>query len=193
MGRLPLGVTFGLPATYVEVWKVMAAADRQAHQDRAFEDFFRSHFAKLARWASLMVRDRSIGEEIAQEAFLGVLRAWDSFDSEEHARNYMYKSALNGARQLKRRAAVSARALRVLLPEPTSYEIEDSVASQHAILKALSHLSAKQRACVLLIDYVGLEASTVGSITGLSANAVRVTLHRARSKLRGLLEGGDTR
>ncbi len=52
---------------------------------------------------------------------------------------------------------------------------------------ALDRLPEQHRALVLLKDYEGYSYEEIGSITGLNAGQVKVTLHRARLKLKEYL------
>ena len=49
---------------------------------------------------------------------------------------------------------------------------------------ALGSLSARQRECVVLVDYLGYDATTAGSLLGIRPSTVRVQLMRGRTKLR---------
>jgi RNA polymerase sigma factor (sigma-70 family) len=56
-----------------------------------------------------------------------------------------------------------------------------------AVSEALAELSELDREIVMMLCFDGLAPREIASILGLSANVVRVRLHRAREKLRGRL------
>src|SRR5699024_1870713 len=56
-----------------------------------------------------------------------------------------------------------------------------------ATREALQALSVDDRELVTLAAWEGLTAAQIGTVMGLSANAVRVRLHRARGRLRKIL------
>jgi DNA-directed RNA polymerase specialized sigma24 family protein len=68
-----------------------------------FEAWFLGWFATLARAMALVVRDFGDGQEIAQEAFLRLYRRRGQMQSDEHARRFVFRAAINLARSHLRR------------------------------------------------------------------------------------------
>jgi hypothetical protein len=62
---------------------------------RDFDSFFRTHFEWVARAAAPVARDPGLGQDFAQEAFARLFARWRGMDSEDHARNFAYKVAIN--------------------------------------------------------------------------------------------------
>src|SRR4051794_21990681 len=78
-----------------------------------FDSFFRSHFERGARAAPLVARDPGTGQDLAQEAFARLFERWGDMDSEDHARNFAYKVAINLAKShLRKHLRVSLTGLR---------------------------------------------------------------------------------
>jgi RNA polymerase sigma-70 factor (ECF subfamily) len=147
-----------------------------------FDAFFRLHFERVARAASLVARDPGTGQDVAQEAFCRLFERWADMRSEEHARNFAYRVAINLARShLRKHLRVSLIGLQ---------RVDDSVASTVRsedwldVVGALGALSPRQRACVVLVDYVDMDPASVGRILGLVPGTVRVHLMRGRRSLR---------
>ena len=57
--------------------------------------------------------------------------------------------------------------------------------------RALARLPMKQRASVVLADYAGWSHREIAKALGSSVSAVGVHVHRARKRLRDLLEDAD--
>jgi RNA polymerase sigma factor (sigma-70 family) len=152
----------------------------------AFDLFFRANFAKVARTAALVAGDPGSGQDLAQEAFLRLYESWDAMRSDEHARNFVFKVAINLSRSRLRRALRSI---------PSGLDHADRrVAAEPArpdewpdALAALAKLPYRQRACVVLVDLVDMDSTAVGRMLGISPNTVRVHLMRGRETLRRLL------
>jgi RNA polymerase sigma factor (sigma-70 family) len=154
-----------------------------------FESFFAANFDSLARWCSLLVQDPATGEEIAQETLVRLLARWQMFGTTDHARNYAYKTAMNLSRRLRHRAALALRFTHGLRPNGHSNE-EEEVARRVDVLRALSRLSARERRCVLAVDFLGFTPVAASELLDLAPGATRVLLHRARKKLRDLTKEG---
>lgn len=162
-----------------------------------FDAFFRAHFPGVARAAALVGRDASLGPDLAQEAFERLYPRWDQMASAAHARNFVYRVAVNLARSHVRRRlrwdhlARRWRADPDVQPDPAA-----AAAAWIDVVDALGHLSPRQRACVVLVDYADLGPEEVGATLGMRASTVRVHLTRGRRALRRHLaiddeEGAD--
>ena len=149
-----------------------------------FDAFFRETFAQVARAAALVARDPGTGQELAQEAFFRLYERWDRFESEEHARRFAYRVAVNLARSHLRKH------LRVRLSglEPRDRDVALPTDSFADLADALGALSGRQRAAVVLVDYVGLEAADVAEVLGIEPSTVRAHVMRGRRALRRALE-----
>ncbi|HEV8564088.1 MAG TPA: sigma factor-like helix-turn-helix DNA-binding protein [Actinomycetota bacterium] len=103
--------------------------------------------------------------------------------SEEHARNFAYRVAINLARSHVRKLG------RVTLfgprrPERATEDPNELTAAWLEMAEALAGLSPRQRACVVLIDYADMDAASAARILGLGTGTVRVHLMRGRRALR---------
>jgi RNA polymerase sigma-70 factor (ECF subfamily) len=149
----------------------------------AFDDFFRDGFAGVARTAALIARDRSLGPDIAQEAFVRAYERWELMDSPEHARNFVYRAAINLARSHRRRTLAMPFA-RDIQPAARQEDPTAVLADWIVVADALGKLSPRQRECVVLTDYVDLDAVTIARILGIGEGTVRVHLMRGRRSVR---------
>jgi RNA polymerase sigma factor (sigma-70 family) len=152
-----------------------------------FDSFFRSHFARVARAAALVARNAGTGQDLAQEAFARLFERWDTMRSDEHARNFVYRVAINLARShLRKHLRVSMFGLR-RSEDPVEADAAARTDQWLAVVEALRGLSPRQRACVVLVDYVDLDAEAAASLLGMRAGTVRVHLMRGRRVLRQAL------
>lgn len=161
------------------------AFDEEAVELRMdFDPFFYAHFEKVARAAALVTRDAALGQDLAQEAFTRLLERWSIMASDDHARNFAYKVAINLARShLRKHGRVLLYGLRS--PErPAASDPTDAADDWLDVTGALGALSPRQRACVVLVDYADMDAATTAGVLGMSASTVRVHLMRGRRALR---------
>lgn len=159
-------------------------AEDTVEQRMDFDPFFHAHFEKVARAAALVTRDAGTGQELAQEAFLRLLERWDEMDSDDHARNFAYKAAINLARShLRKHGRVFLYGLRSP-DDPGGTSPMESADAWFEVVAALGALSPRQRASVVLVDYADMDSARAADILGMSAGTVRQHLMRGRRALR---------
>ena len=136
----------------------------------------------MARSLGLVVGNREEGVELAQEAFARAWGRWDRYSTADHARNSVMRIGINLARsEFRRRGRLGGE-----VPEGSSHETD--VPTQLAIVEALRTLSERQRTCVVLIDYLGMDSREVGRLLRIPAGSVRTHVARGRERLRSLLD-----
>lgn len=154
-----------------------------------------------AIWA--LVRRRTLGsgeaEDAVQECFLAAWRGAANFRGEGTVRSWLCALARNhAARTWRRRVgeplhAVPLHELGGLAgwgddPERAASAAED----RHRLFTALALLSAGDQEIVARCDLEGLSGPEAAAALGITSNAARVRLHRARLHLMvALREGGS--
>lgn len=153
-----------------------------------FEAFFRAYFAAVARSSALVVHDFSEGEEIAQESFARLLLRWDRMQSADHARNFVFKVAINLSRSHLRKTKRISRDEPGIVEDVPAGRESNRAEDRMMIEEALESLSPRQRAALVLVDYAGYDAATVAKMLKTRPSTVRVHLARARAALGTRLE-----
>jgi RNA polymerase sigma-70 factor (ECF subfamily) len=147
----------------------------------AFEDFFQREKADLYGAMCLVTYDAHEAEEIVQDAFVRVLGHWDRVSRMEDPRGYLYRTAMNVFRSRYRRAATAAR--RVVHPtEP--HDATAEVDDRDATKRALTGLSPRQRAAVVLTDLLGFPSEEAARMLGIRASTLRMHASRAHAALK---------
>jgi RNA polymerase sigma factor (sigma-70 family) len=131
----------------------------------------------------LVVADRGVSEELAQEAFSRALARWDRLASDEHRLRFTMMVALNLGRTHLRRERVASAWLLRRSTRPYSAASGDEADDRLTLRTTLAGLSARQRSCVALVDYLGLEPSAAARLLGMRHSTLRVHLTRARRTL----------
>ena len=154
-----------------------------AHQDRVF--------AYLGR----MGLDSATAEDIAQETFLRVWRHAGKYNPRlgslttwilTIARNLALTSLSLPARRAE--TPVSAETLDIASDAPLPDEQQVTLQRQRQLQAALLRLSAADRS-LLSSSYIDeLDLAAIAGIEGCSVGAAKVRLHRARQRLRQILE-----
>jgi len=170
--------------------------DRAVAGDKAaLRELIDQHKDRLFAFIWRMVRDHHDAEDICQDAFLKAFASLASFSSEYRFSTWLftiaYRVCLN---RLRRKRALTGEVDFAALPflagedsEP-AFESEDATRVRELIWEAVNRLSAPQRACVLLFYRHEMSCQEISRIVQLPLATVKSHLHRARAKLRDMLE-----
>jgi RNA polymerase sigma-70 factor (ECF subfamily) len=191
-------------------WDLAAASDQQIvvwaqdGAETAFRELVRRYQRPVFSLIYRMVRDREIAEDLAQETFVKVLNAIDSYRPEHKFSSWIFKIANNAAiDHLRRREpdllsldgapdAVSperreATALQVRDQGETPLdELEARELGSH-IETAIARLRPEYRACIMLRHVEGRPYEEIAAILDLPLGTVKTYIHRARAELRDML------
>jgi RNA polymerase sigma-70 factor, ECF subfamily len=124
--------------------------------------------------------DPEVASDAVAEAFAQVLRRGDAVEDPER---WVWRAAFRIAS-----GELKERRKHPVTETIGSYEMEEPARD---LVVALSKLSVKQRATVVLHDAVGYPAKEVARIVDSTEAAVRVHLMRGRRRLPGLLKDDD--
>jgi RNA polymerase sigma-70 factor (ECF subfamily) len=144
------------------------------------EAVYRAHAPRL--WRSLLAwtGDAAIADDAVAEAFAQALRRGEALREPER---WVWRTAYRiAAGALKERGRHGGTAPDV------SYQLDEVPAS---LAEALAMLPPGQRAAVVLHYYADLRVRDVAQVLGTSSAAVKVSLMRARRRLRIVLEDPD--
>jgi RNA polymerase sigma-70 factor (sigma-E family) len=165
----------------------VAVTDR----DEALRWLFEEQYRSLVRLAALLTDDRETAEDVVQEAFVRMYRAWDRVRDGSAAPAYLRSIVLNLARSGLRRKLAAKRRGRGARVDAASAE-EDALIreDQRAVLAALRSLPRRQRECLTLRYYQGLSEAEIAEGLGISAGSVKSHSSRGIAALAAKLEAG---
>jgi len=163
------------------------AVDREMDASQAVTAIYQGHALGLTRLAFLMLGDRQAAEDVVQEAFCGLYRAWDRMSDHSHALGYVRSSVLNGCRSALRRSKRVPRPLAV----PAAASAEATVLAgerQRETVAALRRLPPRQREAVVLRYLAELPEQETAVAMGVSRGTVKSTTSRALAALARMLQ-----
>jgi RNA polymerase sigma factor (sigma-70 family) len=143
---------------------------------RGFESVYAEQWAPLVRLGRLLTGSGALGEELAQEAFIGLLNHGERV---EYPAAYLRRSLTNAAMRSRRRA-VREREYLAAHPPPTS-ELPAEVDETFARLAALPD---RQRAVLVLRYYEDLSEAAIAEILGCRPGTVKSLAARGLDRLR---------
>jgi RNA polymerase sigma factor (sigma-70 family) len=154
----------------------------------SFEAFYEAENRTLFRRLWLITGNRSEAEEIMQDAFVRLLERWDRIDQLKDPTAYLYRTAMNVFRRRYRRSALAFR--KTFAPETARDEFAEADA-RDLVRRALSTLSPRQRAALVLTELEGMSSKEAGDALGIAPSTVRALATQGRTAFRTLMEDPD--
>lgn len=145
-----------------------------AVRDDVLAALFASHAGPLTRLAGLLTGDRSVAEDVVQDAFAGLHRRWSTLRDPELALAYLRTSVVNGSRsRLRRRRSERERDVQHV-PDAASAE-SDALrnAERAAVRTALAGLPRRLREVLVLRYHLELSEADIAATLGISRGAVK--------------------
>ncbi len=136
------------------------------------EQFYVAHRRRLTNLAAAITLDRSVAEEVVQDAFAGLQQRAGSVTD---PLGYLHRSVVNQSISVIRRRRTAARYVVPVAQVAVNPEIDETWA-------AVTRLPARERAVVLRYWLDWPEADIAASL-GWPAGTVKSTLHRALRRL----------
>jgi RNA polymerase sigma-70 factor (ECF subfamily) len=163
-------------------------ADRPASTISTFEDFYEQESGKLFRRLCLVTGNRQEAEDVMQDAYLRLYERWDRVGRMEDPVGYLYRTAFNVVRRRSRRAALAVRRTLGLAPSTDEFAAADA---RHVVSQALSRLTTRQRAALVLTEILGYSSEEASRVLGARAGTVRALASQGRAAMRQVLGGTD--
>lgn len=176
--------------------------------EEAFTALVDCYHPSLLRLATALVPNRAVAEEVVQDTWLGVVRGIEAFEGRSSLKTWLFRILVNRARSAgsreRRYAPARLGSDPAVPPErfgadgrwvdpPAAWaeEAEERLAAKQMagrVRACLDELPPAQRQVILLRDVEGLPPGEVCAALGISDGNQRVLLHRARSRVRRILE-----
>jgi RNA polymerase sigma-70 factor (ECF subfamily) len=137
-----------------------------------FSQLYRAEAAAILAYALRRAPDREDAADAAAETFLV---AWRVLANQDRAQ--------------RRRGRLGERLAEALRTELATH---DELTGEGAeLMQAMAKLGEEDRELLLLISWEGLSPGEAAKVIGISSLAARSRLHRARRRLRAVVEEGD--
>jgi len=171
---------------------------------RAYETLVRTSAPQLLAVVRRIVRDEEDARDAVQEAFVNAWKGLPRFTEGSRLSTWLHRIAVNAAlMKLRSRRRHPEEPIEDLLPtfvedghqtrpsEPWSDPADlalDRKELQATVRQAIDRLPETYRLVLLLRDIEGLDTAETAEVLGVTENAVKLRLHRARQALRTLLD-----
>ncbi len=168
----------------------------------AFERLYHLHSRRVYSLCLRMVSNPTVAEDLAQEAFLQLFRKIQTFRGESAFSTWLHRLTVNVVLMRLRRRNVMETSLNELAEQdeesgsaPREVGAADLKLSGSVdrvnLERAVGQLPPGYRAVFLLHDVEGYEHNEIADMLGCSIGNSKSQLHKARSRLRELLQEAD--
>lgn len=163
---------------------------------RALETLLERHQARVYQFGLKMCRDPEDARDVLQDTLLAVARGVQDFRGASSLSTWLYTIARSFCIKKRRRSKFAPEPERSLDVDTTPEAIhvtdpaanpDEALASkqvEQAIEQAIAELEPMYREVLVLRDVEGLTAPEVAEVLGISTQAVKSRLHRARRSVR---------
>lgn len=153
-------------------------------RETAYLDLVERHETAILNYVLRLVGDIDVAEDLTQDTFVKAYQARHLMElgdeSRDRRRAWLYRIAHNTATDhLRRRGRIRWLPLGRTLTSPLA-EPETRAVANEPVVGALGRLSEEQREVLLLFLQAGFSAPEVAQVLGVSAQAARKRLQRAR-------------
>jgi RNA polymerase sigma-70 factor (ECF subfamily) len=164
-----------------------------------FQDIYNAYHARILRYLKRLVGERE-AEDLTQEVFIKVSGALEGFRGESSVSTWIYRIATNAAMD-RQRSPSFQRAAGDLSTEEREAEAADKnvwtgqkiIALDRQLIRKemnecirdfIFRLPSDYRTVVILREIEGFKSRETAEILGISLDAVKIRLHRARVLLK---------
>jgi len=178
----------------------------RAGEAGAYEALVREMGPRLYATALRILHREEDARDAVQDAFLSAFRSLPKFAGDSSLSTWMHRVAINAClMKLRTRRRKPERSIEELLPRysDNGHRVQVELADQHGgerpgaaldqretgemVRGAIEELPENYRIVLVLRDIEGLDTLEAATVLGMTENALKTRLHRARQALRELL------
>ncbi len=149
--------------------------------DRGVAAIYGEHYRPLARIAALLLGDGAAAEELVQDAFVSVHRAWRHLRDEEEALDYLRRTMIKTARVQN---GASPELLNGQRDRTAAFPAPDIPRS--LLIAGLRGLPARQREALVLKYFADWPDAQIAAAMGISRHALNAHLQRGLAALQAV-------
>ena len=158
----------------------------------AFEDIVRRWQGRLVNLAWRFCRDRTMAEDLAQEAFVKAFKSLGTFRAESAFSTWLTAVALNTCRSALRGrepAAIPIDLVPAADRQPNGLTIVEASERAESVRQAVMTLPARYRDALVLYYLEERDLAESARVLGVPAGTLKARLHRGRELLKRRLPG----
>ncbi|MBI9066165.1 MAG: sigma-70 family RNA polymerase sigma factor [Salinivirgaceae bacterium] len=160
----------------------------------AFEYFVEKYKGKAFSVAFSVVRDSTLADDVVQDAFINAYKKIETFRGDSTFSTWLMRIVVNQGIKVLRKKKVQFERSKEFAYEVIDSNVNESIKSMQAkeqqfyIDKTLKTMTAREASILQLFYLQELSLKEIEEIMELSADHVKVILHRARKQFYGILQ-----
>ena len=160
---------------------------------------FERYHDRIYGYVLRMIKNPAEAEDLTQDTFLRAYDRQDTLRDPLAVRGWLYQIAthlcLDRLRQRKPQVSMDSEEGAIQVApmasgSPSSLEITERKETSACVQRCLDFLPDKYRAVILLHEGHSLTAAEIAEVLGVTVTTVKIRLHRARRKLKKIMEYG---
>lgn len=171
----------------------------KAGDEAAYEEMVRTLGGRLLAVARRMLRDEDAARDVVQDAMLSAVRAIGRFDGHSLLSTWLHRIVVNAAlMRIRSRQRKPEQSLEPLLPRfaedghhaeaviswtDSAQRLIEREQTQALVRAAIDELPESYRLVVMMRDIDGMSTLEAAEAFGITENALKLRLHRARQAL----------
>lgn len=176
----------------------------KAGDEDAFAEVVRTLGGRMLSVARRFMKDEDAARDVVQDAFLSAFRAIQGFDGDAQLSTWLHRIVVNAAlMRLRTRQRRPEQSIEPLLPvfQDDGHHLEAVVSwadsaeralerqeTRAVVRSAIAELPESYRVVLMMRDIEDLNTREVADALGITENAVKLRLHRARQALATLIK-----
>ena len=191
------------PAQTLQDSEAMLIERLKRQEAAACEELVRTQSGRLLSVARRILRNEEDARDVVQEGFMSAFRALPDFNGQSRLSTWLHRIIVNAAlMKIRTRGRRPEESIEDLLPrflddghhaEPTSdwsaaNELIEQRETRERVRAAIDRLPEAYRTVLMLRDIEEMDTAETARMLGVTANTVKIRLHRARQALARLLE-----
>ncbi len=156
---------------------------RRAEGAGALDELYRAHAPEALRLAYLLTGDRTLAEDLVQDAFVRVLGRFHDLRNRDAFWWYLRRTVVNLARSQFRRRRVERAWLERQWPAEHA-SLQGDLPERDRLQRALMTLRPEQRAAIVLRFYEDLSEADTAQALGVAVGTVKSMVSRGMERLR---------
>ena len=159
--------------------------------EQAYKRLFRVYYANLVVYASTILKDREVAEDIVQELFINFWyeKKYENINSE--LERYLFRSTRNNCiNYIRNERRHNDKLVRMIVNEKEECKVDlEEMEEREELYRAMNRLPEQCRRIFNLWCVEGMKYQEGANLLGISINTVRTQMARAFKSLRVSLNG----